>query len=71
MSYDRIRKVIAIGAVAVGGGLITALPAEAARHNSRHRPAHHSRPTSAIPQHNGGDRDADNNGAASDGDGNI
>jgi hypothetical protein len=28
--------------------------------------AHHS----AIPQHNGGDRDSDNNGSPSDGDGN-
>jgi hypothetical protein len=27
--------------------------------------------TSSIPQHNGGDMDADNNGGPSDGDGNI
>jgi hypothetical protein len=34
------------------------------RHARHHRHA-------AIPQHNGGDRDGDNNGARSDGDGNV
>jgi len=28
-------------------------------------------PVSGIPQHNGGDRDADNDGGPSDGDGNL
>jgi hypothetical protein len=37
----------------------------AAKHHRHHR--HHT----AIPQHNGGDQDADNNGGPSDGDGNI
>ena len=38
--------------------------AQASHHHRRH---HHSR----IPQHNGGDKDADNNGGPSDGDGNV
>jgi Spy/CpxP family protein refolding chaperone len=41
-------------------------PAHASRHH-RHHHRHHS----TIPQHNGGDHDADNNGGPSDGDGNI
>jgi hypothetical protein len=38
-------------------------PAAVARHHHHH---HHG-----IPQHNGGDHDADNNGGPSDGDGRI
>jgi hypothetical protein len=41
-----------------------------ARHHHRHHHHHHAH-HSAIPQHNGGDRDADNNGGPSDGDGGI
>ncbi len=36
-------------------------------HSRRHHAAHHT----AIPQHNGGDHDADNRGGPSDGDGAI
>jgi hypothetical protein len=32
---------------------------------------HHHHHHGGIPQHNGGDHDADNNGGPSDGDGNI
>lgn len=32
---------------------------------------HHHHHHHAIPQHNGGDHDSDNNGGPSDGDGNI
>lgn len=42
-----------------------------AHHHHRHHHHHHHAHHSAIPQHNGGDRDADNNGGPSDGDGNI
>ncbi|MGI8411045.1 MAG: COG4315 family predicted lipoprotein [Solirubrobacteraceae bacterium] len=60
------------------GGFATALPASAASHRSHprahhphHRPVHHHHHAGgAIPQRNGGDHDADNNGAPSDGDGN-
>ena len=46
-------------------GIVAArpLPAAIAGHPHHH---HHG-----IPQHNGGDHDADNNGGPSDGDGNI
>jgi hypothetical protein len=39
----------------------------AASASTHHRRHHHS----AIPQHNGGDHDRDNNGGPSDGDGNV
>lgn len=42
---------------------------DAATHHAVKRHARHHR--HGIPQHNGGDRDGDNNGARSDGDGNI
>jgi hypothetical protein len=65
-----------IGAIAAAlvafaaGGVAQASPvgAHAAKHHKRH---HHKKHHSAIPQHNGGDHDADNNGGPSDGDGNI
>ena len=38
---------------------------------SHHHRSHHVTHHSTIPQHNGGDHDADNNGGPSDGDGNI
>jgi hypothetical protein len=45
-------------------------------HNPKKHTKHRSRPkmhrsASGIPQHNGGDHDADNNGGPSDGDGNV
>jgi hypothetical protein len=40
--------------------------AHASSHHRHHRHHHHG-----IPQHNGGDHDADNRGGPSDGDGNI
>jgi hypothetical protein len=61
----RTRTTIAlatVGIVAVGAA--PAAPAALARHHQHH---HHV----GIPQHNGGDHDADNNGAPSDGDGNV
>ena len=51
---------IAALALAVGGTGV----AFAGHHHHHHH--HHG-----IPQHNGGDHDADNNGGPSDGDGNI
>src|SRR5437763_202559 len=38
----------------------------AKKHHRHHRRHHHG-----IPQHNGGDHDADNNGGPTDGDGNV
>jgi len=51
----------------------TAAATASAGHATSHRRArapHAQRHHSGIPQHNGGDRDSDNNGAPSDGDGN-
>ena len=62
----RLVAIASLAAFAVPGiaqaGTVTA---HAARHH--HHRHHHSR----IPQHNGGDHDADNNGGPSDGDGNT
>jgi hypothetical protein len=56
----RIAVVLAVlGIVAAGS-----VPAATAGHHRHH---HHR----GIPQHNGGDHDADNNGGPSDGDGNV
>jgi hypothetical protein len=52
---------LAVAALAAGG----AAPAALATHHHHH--GHHA----GIPQHDGGDRDADNNGGPSDGDGDI
>jgi hypothetical protein len=71
MFINRLTRMLASGAVILAAGAITALPAGAAHrsHHRAHHPSHHA--SSAIPQHNGGDRDADNNGGPSDGDGNV
>jgi hypothetical protein len=64
-----IKRLTAAALATVGtlaGASAMAIPADAAKHHRRHH-HHHS----AIPQHNGGDRDADNNGGPSDGDGNV
>jgi hypothetical protein len=57
-----------VAVLAASAGL-AASPALAGAHVSKrhHRHHHHS----SIPQHNGGDHDADNRGGPSDGDGNI
>ena len=55
------------GALALGGmGAFSAMPASAHHRHHHHHHHHHG-----IPQHNGGDHDADNNGGPSDGDGRI
>jgi hypothetical protein len=54
---------IAVGLAVVGIGGAVALPAAMAGHRHHHH--------QGIPQHNGGDHDADNNGGPSDGDGRI
>ena len=62
-------RVLGFAVVALGSGVLTlgivgigATPAAANHH--RHHHHHH-----CIPQNNGGDHDADNNGGPSDGDG--
>lgn len=75
MLVHRIRRPLGVSVVLLTGGLATALPASAAPHHAHHHADHpHNRAVrhahGGIPQHNGGDRDGDNNGAPSDGDGN-
>jgi len=57
---------ISIPGVAHGGSPTV----HTAKHPSAHH-HHHHRHHRRIPQHNGGDHDADNNGGPSDGDGNT
>jgi hypothetical protein len=54
----KVATLFAVAAVFAGGMTSTAL---AGHHHHHH----------GIPQHNGGDHDADNNGGPSDGDGNL
>jgi hypothetical protein len=67
-----------------GPAMMHAAPVPAVVHHHHARPMHHAaatpaaspatapaQPTNTIPQGNGGDQDADNNGGPSDGDGNI
>jgi hypothetical protein len=68
MFKHTIHKLSAACAAVLAAGFVAALPANAEAHHRHHR--HHSH-HSSIPQHNGGDRDADNNGGPSDGDGNV
>jgi len=67
----RLRKLIS-GALALAAALSIGVSGVAqASHHHRHHHHHHRAHHHGIPQHNGGDRDADNNGGPSDGDGNI
>jgi hypothetical protein len=67
---------VALSGTATGvGGLAGVAPAKAghshrAKHPAKHHKSHRSQ-GGGIPQHNGGDHDADNNGGPSDGDGNV
>jgi hypothetical protein len=66
MSLTRAARLIAVLAAATG---LAASPAVAGAHAAtKHHPKPHSH---RIPQHNGGDHDADNRGGPSDGDGNV
>jgi hypothetical protein len=69
-----IVRILAAGAIALGSlGTVTgAAIAESGHHTAAHAAKHHRhhhRSHHGIPQHNGGDKDADNNGGPSDGDG--
>lgn len=64
-----IPRVLALlSALAIGvAGVAQAAAPRPHHHRHHHVVRHHGK----IPQHNGGDQDADNNGGPSDGDGNI
>jgi hypothetical protein len=70
MHLHSIARAITVLVAILGAGSVTALPATAAAHPSRHH-SRHPVVRTGIPQHNGGDRDGDNNGTPSDGDGNV
>jgi hypothetical protein len=63
-----IRGALALSAALAIGATGVAQATTSHRHHHRH---HHHAHHTAIPQHNGGDHDADNNGGPSDGDGGI
>ena len=71
MLAHRMRALLTPVAVLLSLGLATAVPDSAAAHARHHHVRHHRSVHNGIPQHNGGDRDADNNGGPSDGDGNV
>jgi hypothetical protein len=62
----RLRRIL-LGGLALSSALAIGIGGTAQAHVDRHHPHHHHH--SSIPQHNGGDHDADNNGGPSDGDG--
>jgi hypothetical protein len=66
----RVRSVLTATVALLVLALTTAVPAGAAR-NPHHHARHRHSVQHGIPQHNGGDQDADNNGGPSDGDGSI
>ena len=76
MSALRTRVLATVVAALVGVTGFTAIAAASQSPARKHPPAQrHHKPRkhhkNTIPQHNGGDHDADNNGGPSDGDGNI
>lgn len=79
MPVNRVRRLLHVAVVLVACGLGASTSAGAAtrhsHHGARHVSHHPAAPNrgaqSGIPQHNGGDRDIDNNGGSSDGDGKV
>jgi hypothetical protein len=69
---SRLALAAIVSAGLAGGAILgsaAAQPSHGAAHAAkRHHKRHHHH---GIPQHNGGDHDADNRGGPSDGDGNI
>ena len=74
-----LHRMLGVGVAVLAFGFAAALPANAAAHHTHHGAPHLSRhhvgasrrAGGGIPQHGGGDRDADNSGAPSDGDGGL
>ena len=74
MSSHRLRGTITAALVLLSTGVAAALPTgAAAQASSHHSTSHRTRHPvhNSIPQHGGGDHDADNFGGPSDGDGNV
>ena len=71
MLVHRTRRLLIAALVVLASGIATVAPVTAAAHARSHRHQVHHVTHRGIPQHNGGDRDVDNNGGPSDGDGNV
>jgi hypothetical protein len=71
MLGHQIRNRLAAALVLLAAGASAAAPPTAAAKTKLWPPPRHHSHRSGIPQHGGGDHDADNNGAPSDGDGNV
>jgi hypothetical protein len=78
MLVHRVRSWLAAALLPLAFAVAALSPASAAAHPKPHHVRHHvthhrvRRPVhSGIPQHGGGDGDADNFGGPSDGDGNV
>jgi hypothetical protein len=74
MFGHRVRGPITAAPIALSSGVAALVPTSAAAHAPSHHVAHHHGHRTVdhgIPQHGGGDRDADNFGGPSDGDGNV
>ena len=74
MLVHRVRVSLGASLTVLALGIASAAPVSAVahirpHHVKRHHVNHHPHP--GIPQHNGGDRDTDNNGARSDGEGGV
>jgi hypothetical protein len=69
MSTHRLGGALVAALVTLSVGIGAVLPASAAAHGRR--VTHHRRSHQTIPQHGGGDHDADNFGGPTDGDGNV
>jgi hypothetical protein len=65
-SLAGLTLVAALAVAGCGGSSSSSQPAK-----THHHVAAHTSSGNKIPQNNGGDHDADNNGAPSDGDGNL
>ncbi len=72
MLVHRVRGLLVAAVVLLSFGVATVAPTSAVAHGRHHQHHHHHHHVRrGIPQHNGGDHDADNNGGPSDGDGNV
>jgi hypothetical protein len=71
MLANRVRGLLA-ALVLLASSVAVAMPGAASAQHRAHHHRHHVRSHHhGIPQHGGGDRDADNFGGPSDGDGNV
>ena len=73
MLVNRVRSLLNAALLLLAFGVAAVAPTSAFAHARPHHVTHHAHRHvhHGIPQHGGGDRDSDNFGAPSDGDGNV